>query len=198
MLAPLETHERDALHGPAMLALNERQRAFVVALYQVPQNRNTRINAARLAGYGTAMSNNKSLGVIAGRLIHDERIQAAIEEHGRAQMPALYPLAISSLRDLLHDKTHKGHERAVMGVIEKMAPIELHHLHQHEHRHRVDHDAEAVDALRFLKQMGMPQEGLIRMFGVNGLPRYEAMLAKQSGVKVVESSATEVVKTEII
>ena len=185
MHAPVERHEHEAQWGPAMRALpNDKQRRFVAAMFEVPQNRNTRIAAALAAGYGgtgtsTKTPKNKILGVIAGRLIHDEKVRAAIEEYGRGRLPALYPVALAALEKLLRDPKHRGHEKAVMGVIEKMSPIEFMHKHDHEHHHVIDHQAAALDGLRVMKQMGVPIEGLIKMFGINSLPQYEQLLAEK-------------------
>jgi hypothetical protein len=64
MHAPLETALEmlpPTEYGPAMAALRtERQRRFVVAMFDVPQNRRARINAARLAGYGRPARINPS------------------------------------------------------------------------------------------------------------------------------------------
>jgi hypothetical protein len=200
MHAPLEpagqTHEPS--WGPAMASLpTDKMRAFVVAMYDVPPGKHARINAAISAGYGTATSSRKSIGVIATRLLQDERIQVALEEHGRTRVRALGPLAVHSLEALLRDKKHKGHERAVALIVERLAPAEFHHLHEHDHRHRiVDHEAAAVQLLRKLKSLGTPRDGLIRFFGCNAIDRLEAMLAKQdaeaAGAGTIDGIATEI------
>jgi hypothetical protein len=46
--------------GPAMKALNEKQRRFVLALYQVKPGHGAQVRAARLAGYGTPNSSAAS------------------------------------------------------------------------------------------------------------------------------------------
>jgi hypothetical protein len=76
-----ETLSRDEVGwGPKMLALNDRQRAFVVALYSEevpPKGEGRLIFAAHRAGYGTGKSTNSVLSVIASRLVHDAKIQQA-------------------------------------------------------------------------------------------------------------------------
>lgn len=42
--------------GPAMNALTEKQRRFVLALYQVKPGHGAQVKAAKLAGYGTPRS----------------------------------------------------------------------------------------------------------------------------------------------
>jgi phage terminase small subunit len=101
-------------YGPAMASLRtDRQRRFVVAMFDVPQNRRARINAARLAGYGTATSSNKSIAVIAARLADDEAIQLAIEEEGRRRFRTLAPVAHNALKKLLQNPKHRDHGKAV-------------------------------------------------------------------------------------
>lgn len=67
--------------GPAMTALNERQRIFVVALVEYAGNAT---QAARSAGY--ADNGNGSIQVQAHRLAHDEKVQAALLEETRKRL----------------------------------------------------------------------------------------------------------------
>lgn len=80
--------------GPAMQALpTERQRAYVVARFEVTPGRGAQVRAAKLAGYGTPASTAKALSVIASRIENDERVQSAIEEEGRRRFRTLSPVA---------------------------------------------------------------------------------------------------------
>jgi hypothetical protein len=45
-----------------------------------------------------------------------------------------------------------------------------------EIRHRVDHGKEAIDALRWMKSLGVSRDKLVEYFGHSGLGRYEAQL----------------------
>jgi hypothetical protein len=55
--------QEDIEYGPKMRALKtERQRRFVIALFDAPRKEGRIIFAARVAGYGTETSTNKSLG----------------------------------------------------------------------------------------------------------------------------------------
>lgn len=113
--------------GPAMAALpNDRQRAFVVALYDEEAPRKgdgLLIYAARAAGYGTATSSTKSLGVIANRIVHDGRVQAAIVEHSRSVLRAVPPEAIRALKELIRDPKARDHARAIAMVIDRTDPV---------------------------------------------------------------------------
>jgi phage terminase small subunit len=168
-------------------------------MFDVPQNRRARINAARLAGYGTATSTNKSIAVIAARLADDEAIQLAIEEEGRRRFRTLAPIAHNALKKLLQNPKHRDHGKAVLSYIEHALPLEMRHqhLHQHEHRHRMHEpgsDAAGVDLLRRFKALGANREFLVSVFGCNGLPRLEEKMAaadEQAGVKTIEHVPAE-------
>jgi hypothetical protein len=125
--------------GPAMAALpNDRQRAFVVALYDEEAPRKgdgLLIYAARAAGYGTATSSTKSLGVIANRIVHDGRVQAAIVEHSRSVLRAVPPEAIRALKDLIRDPKHRDHARAIAMVVDRTDPLQtMHTVKVEDHR----------------------------------------------------------------
>jgi hypothetical protein len=128
MTAAPDTGEQERTEwGPAMAALpNDRQRAFVVALYDEEAPRKgdgLMIYAARAAGYGTATSSTKSLGVIANRIVHDGRVQAAIVEHSRSVLRAVPPEAIRALKDLIRDPKHRDHARAIAMVVDRTDPL---------------------------------------------------------------------------
>jgi hypothetical protein len=115
-------------HGPAMLALpNDKQRAFVAALFNEDAPRKgdgLLIYAAREAQYGTATSSAKSLSVIANRIVHDDRVQAAIAEHSRRVLRTIPPEAIRALKDLIADPKHRDHARAIAMVLDRTDPLQ--------------------------------------------------------------------------
>jgi hypothetical protein len=80
--------------------------------------------AARQAGYGTPTSSSKSLGVIAGRIIHDDDVQDAIKEHAHRVMRAIPPEAIRALKELIRDPKHRDHARAIAMVIDRTDPLQ--------------------------------------------------------------------------
>src|SRR5215468_6499809 len=72
--------------GPAMAALNDRQRRFVYALYTVKPGHGSHVRAAKAAGYGTRTTTAKCWSVIAARLAHDSKIQAALHEEDQKRL----------------------------------------------------------------------------------------------------------------
>jgi hypothetical protein len=109
--------------GPAMAALSEKRRALVIALFDEDAPKEGKgIYAAQVAGYGTPTSSKKSLGVIAGRIIHSAPVQAAIAEYSRQVNRAITPEAIMALKNVIRDPKHKDHARAIAMVIDRSDP----------------------------------------------------------------------------
>lgn len=155
MTAPLllEEDQSDGSLGPAMRLLpTAKMRRFVEAVFEVPAGRHATITAAKMAGYGSPQSSNSSLSVMACRLLADDRIQAALLEYSRVRLRALAPIALVALENLLRDRKHPGHPRAVMGLLDKLAPSEFTQTVQvnHNHQHRVIATAEVLERIRQL------------------------------------------------
>jgi hypothetical protein len=113
--------------GPKMSALPEKRRALVCALFddEAPaKGDGLLVYAARKANYGTATSSTKSLGVIAGRIIHDDDVQDAIKEHSHRVMRAIPPEAIRALKALIANPNHRDHMRAIAAVIDRTDPLQ--------------------------------------------------------------------------
>ncbi len=118
------------LFGPKMVALSEKRRALVCALFDddtPAKGDGLLVFAARRAGYGSPTSSTKSLGVIAGRIVHDDDVQAAIKEHSHRVMRAIPPEAIRALKKLIADPTHRDHMRAIAAVIDRTDPLQTMH-----------------------------------------------------------------------
>jgi phage terminase small subunit len=134
--------------GPAMRALNEKQRRFVLALYQVKPGYGAQVRAARLAGYGTPSSSPESWAALASRLIHDEKIQAALREHDQKVLRAAAPRALRALHGMVEDPEHKDHARAVGMVLDRVHPVETVHHVRSEHRHVVVAPEQVLERIR--------------------------------------------------
>lgn len=116
-----------AQEGPAMAALNERQKRFVHALFLAPRSHGSRTFAAKAAGYGTPTSSRKSLSQIGHQLSTDPKVQAAISEVSASYLTTLGPPAVRALRKLLEDPRHKDHGRALGIIMDRVAPINSTH-----------------------------------------------------------------------
>lgn len=104
---PLLTLTPDAKLGPCMRALNERQRAFVIALIEMGGINFSR--AAFAAGYGNG--NVESASVQGHRLAHDETILAAIHEEAHRRLRSGAVMAVQTLLEIANDQTAKHGDR---------------------------------------------------------------------------------------
>jgi phage terminase small subunit len=93
--------------GPAMLRLNDRQRAFVTAMLDFGGRDNTK--AAEAAGYSA--DNRNSLRRIAYRLAHDPNIQEAIREEGTNRLNSATIMAVNTLLDIADDPSTEKKDR---------------------------------------------------------------------------------------
>lgn len=117
----------DVHEGPAMSALNERQRKFVHALFLAPKTHGSRTFAAKVAGYGTPTSSRQSMSQIGHQLSTDPKVQAAISEVSASYLTTLGPPAVRALRRLLDDPKHKDHGRALGIIMDRVAPANSTH-----------------------------------------------------------------------
>ena len=107
--------------GPAMSALNERQRAFVFALNNTG-GRNAS-EAARAAGYTD--THNGAIQVTAHRLLHDPNVQAAIIEDAKARLAGDIHATLLGIDEIAMNPGHKDRLKALTtklhhaGMIEK-------------------------------------------------------------------------------
>jgi phage terminase small subunit len=151
--------------GPKMRALaNDRQRAFVCALFEAPRKEGRVIYAARAAGYGTPESTNKSLSVIGSRLNVSDSIQAAIAEESQRRLRGLSPTAITALENLLGDPTHRDHARGIGMVLDRADPVAT------SHNITVEHKAAPHEVVAATKEVLARIEELARRAGIPQLP----------------------------
>ncbi|UQR67711.1 hypothetical protein LRP30_21730 [Bradyrhizobium sp. C-145] len=116
--------EAISTEGPAMAALNERQKRFVHALFLAPKSHGSRTFAAKAAGYGTPTSSRQSLSQIGHQLSTDPKVQAAISEVSATYLTTLGPPAVRALRRLLDDPKHKDHGRALGIIMDRVTPVQ--------------------------------------------------------------------------
>jgi phage terminase small subunit len=105
--------------GPAMLALNERRRRFVLAL--VMQDIPNYTDAAEEAGFGGRGKNRRNvLKQIGSRLVHEESVLEAIREvAGKHLRGSGLLMAAKSLERMVNDPKHKNHARAVEAMLDR-------------------------------------------------------------------------------
>ena len=192
---PLAVVEDDGTtYGPAMSALSPQQRNFVLALFEQRPGHGALAAAARAANYGNrdGTSTAQSIASIANRLVNNDKIISAIAETTKKTIRADAPAAVMAVREIVSDVSHKDRLRAALSILERIDPVETKHTLTVQHK--VDHDKEAIDALREYKRLGATKDFLENAFGFSGLGRYEKLLAIEDG-NVVEGEFTEVEPT---
>jgi hypothetical protein len=182
-------------YGPCMRVLTARQRAFVEFLILEPPTFGAQTRAARRAGYGTSRTTPPTMAKISSRLVHDEKVLAAINEEARKLLRAGGVEATKALLALVHDNTHKDHARGIAMVLARTDPEIERHDFNVVHK-MLDPDAEALEELRALRQLGTARDKLIELFGGNGLLRLEALEAadterRAASAKVIEGQVME-------
>lgn len=139
--APLE----DPRLGPAMRALpNERWRAFVE--YLLATGTSSWTEAARAAGF----KDGPGLPVTAHRMVNDERVQAALAEHGQRYVGGLLPIALRALKEMIEDPDHRQRFQAVdrvMGQAGLHSKTEVRHTHEQSPEEMISRIRQLADFL---------------------------------------------------
>lgn len=110
--------------GPAMSALTDKQRLYVIALFEAPKSHGALTFAAKRAGYGTPTSSRQSLSQMAHALNADPKIQLAIAEVSQQYITVLGPHAVRALKKLLDDPKARDHGRALGIVMDRVSPVQ--------------------------------------------------------------------------
>lgn len=100
--------------GPAMAAIEPKQRAFVQAL--IDSGGNNRRRAATLAGYGNTP---ESSNTAAHRLAHDPKIVAAIKEEAEKVLHSAVALGAKVLVEIASDPMHKDRLKAAQSLLDR-------------------------------------------------------------------------------
>jgi phage terminase small subunit len=114
------THEM----GPAMQVLTEKQRKYVLALFEAPRSHGSGVFAARSAGYGTSSSSRQSIAQLAYQLNTDPKVQAAIAEVSKQYLTVLGPHAVRGLKKVLDNPAHRDFGRALGIVMDRVSPVQ--------------------------------------------------------------------------
>ncbi len=147
----------DAVLGPAMAALTDKQQAFVRALFEAPKTHGAGTFAAKMAGYSS--SSRSVLASIAYQLNGDPRVQLAIAEVSQQYLTTLGPLAVRALKKVLGQPSHRDFGRAIGIVMDRVAPQNSTHIV------KVQHDA--TPALRATADVIARIEVLARAAGLD-------------------------------
>lgn len=112
-VVPIESPNSDDL-GPAMLALDDKRRRFVVGWV-----RNRGKNAAAVARASGFSDKSEGAKVQAFRLLRQPKILAALKEEAERQLDATAALAILHLGGLVEHKDPKVQQAAIDSVLDR-------------------------------------------------------------------------------
>lgn len=147
--------------GPAMLALNERQQRFVVALAETGGNQT---RAALLAGYkpGNGLSGTASC------LAADPRVQAALHEVTLGRLHSGKMLAVSRLVELCDSRDEAISIKAALAIMDRTG---LHATSEHhvktEDKSKTD-EAMISRIMQLSKKLNLDPKLLLGQAGVKG------------------------------
>jgi hypothetical protein len=161
--APLPTYQidADARLGPAMAALTDKQRQFVLALIQSGCSQS---KAAELAGYAGGPDTWKAMG---WRLAHDARVQAAIHEEAQKLIRTTAVMAIGVIEGLASNPKVKPEVRL------KAATELLNRSGLHAHtEHKVTVERPDMDERQLVRRIALlaKEQGLdpVKLLGHRG------------------------------
>ena len=178
--------------GPKMRALNAGERKFV---WHYLLNGGNAAQGARDAGYSDKGGGAKVWGC---RALQSDRILAAVDEVGRKQFRGLLVPALTAARVILEDRKHPDHAKVTLSVLSRLGLAERSGVDVNVTGEvTLNHTDAALEQLRALRDLGVPQEKLVEIFGYSGLTRYEKMLEEKvrREPKQIEGTATEVKET---
>lgn len=167
--------------GPAMRSLPPRWQRCVYALFACKGNLTQAIEDAGYKG------TRKSLHRMASRLFGDDRVRAAIREECVRRIDVHEPEMLETVLDIARNPEEKAADRlrAAAMVWDRSRPVESNL--KIDVQHHVSTDERDLQHYRALQKLGAPREAFTARFGINGLPRIEAMaaaeLAKQQQIE---------------
>ncbi len=175
--------------GPKMRALNPRERKFV---WHYLLNGGNGSLAAKDAGYSDKSEGAK---VLACKALQRDRVIEAVDEVGRKQFRGLLIPALTAARLILEDRRHPDHAKVTLSVLSRLGLAERSGVDVNVTGEvTLNHTDAALEQLRALRDLGVPQEKLVEIFGYSGLTRYEKMLEEsdRKRPRLIEGTATEV------
>lgn len=183
-----------------MRQLNEKQRAFVIALIEMGGINYTR--AALAAGYGNG--NVKNAEVTGSRLAHDETIIAAIHEEAYRRLRSGAIMAVKTLLEIADDAGAKDGDRlkAVEMILDRTG---LHSVTEHNlkvTRHDVTDEGmikritllaqkQGLDPARLLGSAGVTVDAEFKVVNSDVLKKEEKFNTSEEPVKELNTSADD-------
>jgi hypothetical protein len=170
--------------GPKMLALNERERAFVCAYLA---NAGNAKQAAITAGYSDLGDAAKVRG---HHLLHRPKILDALDEVGKKTFRGLLAPCLAAAKAIIERPDHPDHSKMVIALLSRLgyherATVDVNISGSVE----LNPTDRAVEDLKIMLDLGVPEDKLLETFGYSGLGRYKKMVAEKygKGLKLIET-----------
>jgi phage terminase small subunit len=112
----------DATFGPAMSLLTDKQKRYVLALFNAPKSHGSLTFAARAAGYGTPTTTKQGFYSMGHAINSDPKVQDAIREVSAQYITLMGPHAVRALKKILDNPGHRDHGRALGIVMDRVSP----------------------------------------------------------------------------
>jgi phage terminase small subunit len=127
---PLATVPPPEEWGPALAALTDKQRKFVLELHAGPNGYGTGVRAVKAAGYGIETSDEAVFRVMAAQALSDPKIQAALRELGPKAISAEGFQSIANIAAIANDAKVKPETRlkANIALLSHAFPAETSHV----------------------------------------------------------------------
>lgn len=147
--------------GPAMQALQPRQRAFVYALVECGGNYS---EAAAAAGYGSeskdAATKSATCRVAGHRLAHHPAVLAAIKEEGERRLQSGVLIAASELVKMAQDPFSKHQYKAAVALLDR-GGLPIIHRQEIDVRHTKSDKDIRNEIIEFCKVLNLDPQRLL-------------------------------------
>ena len=157
--------------------------------------RGNQTEALVLAGY---KGERESLTTYASKLFADDRVRAAIREQCLRRIDIVEVEVMETTLDIMRDGDASPYARlkAAAMIWDRANPV-MNRL-KIDVEHHLSQDEIDVQHFLALKQIGAPANAFLARFGVNGLPRVEALVAaKEQKARLTEGTTIDVEYTEL-
>jgi hypothetical protein len=195
-LVPIEPDLAEA-DPPSMVKLRKKSAkmaAFANALFIAKPGFGGPAEAARLAGYN---GDPATIATISQRLINHPMVIEAVIDITKRRIGSLGPQAINMLQAIMANPIHKDSYKSCLAILDRISPLitkqEINVTHE-----GIDPTMTALRHLKYLLSIRATEDQLLQVFGVNGLPRYRALLSAQEvegNGPIVDVEFTEVEPT---
>lgn len=159
MTTELTIVEQEQDFGPAMLALPENRRRFVLSVL-LTGGRNG-AEAARMAGYS-----EHSATATASQLMRDEKVLAAIREEAERRLKSAAAMAVETLVQICGDQMNKDRFKAAARILDfaGLAPKSEHTI-KVEHTN-LDRRGQLLEVKQLALELGLDARDMLRKAGL--------------------------------